>query len=139
MAAPPGSNPLPSGTVTFLLTDIEGSSRLWEAHGAEMKAAVARHYGLLDAIVAEHDGARPVEQGEGDSVVAVFSRASDAVAAALAAQRALAREQWAGDVALTVRIALHTGEAQLPTSVRTPGPASSAAPACGRWPTAARC
>ena len=114
-AVPTAGNPrpLPSGTVTFLLTDIEGSSRLWEAHGPAMKAAVARHYDILDAVVAAHGGARPVEQGEGDSVVAAFSRASDAVAAALAAQRTLAQEEWAGGVALAVRIALHTGEAQL--------------------------
>ena len=58
-------------------------------------------------------GVRPVEQGEGDSVVGAFSRASDAVAAALDAQRALAAEDWPAGVALRVRMAIHTGEAQL--------------------------
>ena len=61
---------LPTGTVTFLLTDIEGSTRRWEARGPEMTAAVARHYEILDAAIARHGGVRPVEQGEGDSVVA---------------------------------------------------------------------
>ncbi|HTZ88396.1 MAG TPA: LuxR C-terminal-related transcriptional regulator [Solirubrobacteraceae bacterium] len=104
---------LPAGTVTFLLTDIEGSTRLWEAHPTEMAHAVPAHYELLAEAVARHGGVRPVEQGEGDSVVAAFSRASDAVAAALDAQRALATARWPGDVELRVRIALHTAEAQL--------------------------
>jgi predicted ATPase/class 3 adenylate cyclase/DNA-binding CsgD family transcriptional regulator len=104
---------LPAGTVTFLLTDIEGSSRLWEADDRAMSAAVARHYEILDDAVGRHNGVRPVEQGEGDSVVAAFSRASDAVAAALEAQRAFAAEQWPVAAEVRVRIALHTGEAQL--------------------------
>ena len=104
---------LPAGTVTFLLTDIEGSTRLWEAHPAEMAQAVPAHYALLADAVGRHGGVRPVEQGEGDSVVAAFSRASDAVAAALDAQRALAAAEWPGGVRLRVRIALHTAEAQL--------------------------
>ena len=81
---------LPTGTVTFLLTDVEGSTQRWEAAPVAMTAAIARHYELLDRAIEVHGGVRPVEQGEGDSVVAAFSRASDAVAAALAAQRALA-------------------------------------------------
>ena len=63
--------PLPGGTVTFLLTDIEGSTRTWEDREGEMTDAVARHYEILDAAVAEHQGVRPLEQGEGDSLVAV--------------------------------------------------------------------
>ena len=85
---------LPTGTVTFLLTDVEGSTKLWEAGADETAASIARHYELLDAAVALHGGVRPVEQGEGDSVVAAFSRASDAVAAALDVQRAFAQELW---------------------------------------------
>jgi class 3 adenylate cyclase len=72
---------LPTGTVTFLLTDVEGSTQRWEAAPAAMTAAIARHYELLDQAIEGHGGVRPVEQGEGDSVVAAFSRASDAVAA----------------------------------------------------------
>src|SRR5882724_2180220 len=104
---------LPAGTVTLLLTDIEGSTRTWEEHGGEMAGAVARHYEILDAAVAAHRGVRPVEQGEGDSLVAAFDRASDAVAAALEAQQALVEEDWPAGAVLAVRMALHTGEAQI--------------------------
>ena len=109
--APPAA--LPTGTVTFLLTDIEGSTRLWEDRGAAMASAVARHYEILDGSVAVHRGVRPIEQGEGDSLVAAFTRASDAVAAALAAGSALRREEWPEGIDIAVRMALHTGEAQL--------------------------
>src|ERR1700733_8945388 len=104
---------LPAGTVTFLLTDIEQSTRQWEAHPEEMAQAVPAHYALLSDAVGRHGGVRPVEQGEGDSIVAAFSRASDALAAALDAQRALAAQAWPGELDLRVRIALHTAEAQL--------------------------
>jgi predicted ATPase/class 3 adenylate cyclase len=113
---------LPTGTVTFLLTDVEGSTRAWERDRAAMAEAVARHYEILDAAIAGHGGVRPEEQGEGDSVVAAFTRASDAVAAAIDAQTVLARE-----TDLAVRMALHTGEIELrdeknytgPTIIRT--------------------
>jgi predicted ATPase/class 3 adenylate cyclase/DNA-binding CsgD family transcriptional regulator len=104
---------LPAGTVTFLLTDIEESTRLWEAHAEAMAQAVPAHYALLSDAVGRHGGVRPVEQGEGDSIVAAFSRASDALAAALDAQRALAAQTWPEGLDLKVRIALHTAEAQL--------------------------
>ncbi len=104
---------LPTGTVTFLLTDIEGSTKLWEAGADEMAASVARHYELLDAAISLHAGLRPVEQGEGDSVVGAFSRASDAVAAALDVQRAFAEEPWPPGSEVRVRMALHTGEIRL--------------------------
>ena len=104
---------LPAGTVTFLLTDIEGSTRLWESASEAMPAAVARHYEILDEAIARHAGVRPVEQGEGDSVVAAFTRATDALAAALDAQRGLVAEEWPDGAELRVRIALHTGDARL--------------------------
>ena len=85
---------MPAGTVTFLLTDVESSTKMWELESAAMADAIARHYELLDAAITSHDGVRPLEQGEGDSVVAAFSRASDAVLAALDAQRALFAEPW---------------------------------------------
>ena len=78
-----------------------------------MADAIARHYDLLDAAITSHDGVRPLEQGEGDSVVAAFSRASDAVLAALDAQRALFEEPWPTASPLRVRMAVHTGEARL--------------------------
>ena len=104
---------LPTGTVTFLLSDVEGSTRRWEQAPDAMAVAVARHYELLDEAIVAHGGVRPVEQGEGDSVVGAFSRASDAVAAAVAAQQAFAAERWPEGAELRVRIAVHTGEAQL--------------------------
>ena len=85
---------LPAGTVTFLLTDIEGSTRLWESDPEAMAQAVAAHYELLSDAVGRHGGVRPIEQGEGDSLVAAFARASDAVAAAFEAQRTLSRQVW---------------------------------------------
>lgn len=75
--------------MTFLLSDIEGSTRLWSAHPDVMGAAVAASYAILDRAIAAHEGVRPIEQGEGDSVVGAFSRASSALAAAL--------ERWAPD------------------------------------------
>jgi predicted ATPase/class 3 adenylate cyclase len=104
---------LPAGTVTFLLTDVEGSTSLWESDPEAMAQAVPAHYASLSEAVAHHEGVLPVEQGEGDSVVAAFARASDAVAAALEAQLTLARQQWPGGLELRVRMALHTADAQL--------------------------
>ena len=104
---------MPDGMPTFLLTDIEGSTRLWKTHAEAMAAAVPIHDSLLCDAVGRHGGLRPVEQGEGDSAVAVFSRASDAVAAALEAQLALSAQAWPDGLHLRVRIALNTAEAPL--------------------------
>jgi predicted ATPase/class 3 adenylate cyclase/DNA-binding CsgD family transcriptional regulator len=104
---------LPAGTVTFLLTDIEGSTRLWARFPDAMMGAVADCYAILVRAIAEHDGVRPVEQGEGDSVVGAFSRASDALAAALQAQLELRSVSRPDTLDLRVRIALHTADAQL--------------------------
>ncbi|HEY2259469.1 MAG TPA: LuxR C-terminal-related transcriptional regulator [Solirubrobacteraceae bacterium] len=103
---------LPAGTVTFLLSDVEGSTRMWSQIPDRMGGAVAEMYSVLDRTITGHDGVRPVEQGEGDSVVGAFSRAADAVAAALAAQRELHTPRADG-IELRVRIALHTADAQL--------------------------
>src|SRR5690349_19929995 len=104
---------LPSGTVTFLLTDIEGSTRLWEKHPEAMKAAVARHDALAASVIAAHQGVLVKSRGEGDSLFAVFARATDAVTAAAALQKALLGEEWPTPAPLRVRMALHTGEADL--------------------------
>ena len=104
---------LPTGTVTFLLSDVEGSSQSWETAPEAMAVAIPRHYALLDEAIAAHGGVRPVEQGEGDSVVAAFSRALDAIATALDIQRAFCAEEWPEGARIRVRIAIHTGEAQL--------------------------
>ena len=83
---------LPSGTVTFLFTDIEGSTALWERDRAAMAAAVDRHLALLRTAIEAHGGA--LFKVVGDAVQAAFPTAPDAVAAALDAQRALAQEAW---------------------------------------------
>jgi predicted ATPase/class 3 adenylate cyclase/DNA-binding CsgD family transcriptional regulator len=109
---PRAARALAGGTVTFLLTDVEGSSRHWEAD-AGAAATLARHEAVIADCVAGHGGARPVEQGEGDSSVAVFARASDAAACAVEIQRALGGVRWPDGGGLRVRVALHTGEAEL--------------------------
>src|SRR6478609_9936352 len=97
---------LPTGMVTLLLADVEGSTRLWESQSKEMAAAVARLDDVLTEVVARHQGVRPVEQGEGDSFVLAFARASDAVACAL-------ELQLAPLAPLRLRVGVHTGEVQL--------------------------
>jgi predicted ATPase/class 3 adenylate cyclase/DNA-binding CsgD family transcriptional regulator len=99
--------------VTFLLSDVEGSTQSWESDDEVMGAAIARHHELLDATIALHGGVRPGDQSEGESAVGVFARPADALAAALDAQRAFAEEPWADGRVLRVRLALHTGDAQL--------------------------
>jgi class 3 adenylate cyclase/TolB-like protein/Flp pilus assembly protein TadD len=103
----------PSGTITFLFTDIEGSTRLWEQHPRGMPAVLARHHALLTEGIEQHGGTVITSQGEGDSFFAVFRRSTDAVAAAVALQRALQAEPWPTEMPLRVRMALHTGEAEL--------------------------
>src|SRR5271154_762498 len=106
---------LPTGTVTLLLADVEGSTRLWETQPDQMTAAIARMNQTVSENIAEHDGVRPVEQGEGDSFVAAFARASDAVAAALEMQRAPLAP-------IRLRIGVHTGEVQLRDEGNYAGP-----------------
>jgi class 3 adenylate cyclase len=104
---------LPTGVVTFVLTDIEGSTALWEAHPETMAEAVARHTDLAADIAERNHGVLPRSQGEGDSTLSAFARASDAVAAAAELEAAIATEPWRDDIALRVRIGVHTGEAQV--------------------------
>ena len=104
---------LPTGTVTFLFTDIEGSTGLWEERPNDMRPTLARHDDIAAAVIAEFAGSLIKSRGEGDSLFAVFALASDAVAAACALQLAFTRESWPGSMSLPVRMALHTGEADL--------------------------
>ena len=83
---------LPAGTVTFLFTDLEASTRLWEEHADAMKVALARHDEILSDAIGSHRG--HVVKGRGDGVHAVFHTAHDAIDAALDAQRALSAEPW---------------------------------------------
>ncbi len=106
---------LPTGTVTLLLADVEGSTRLWETQPEQMTAALAALNRTVDGAIAAYGGVRPVEQGEGDSFVAAFARASDAVACALALQRAPLAP-------IRLRIGVHTGEIQLRDEGNYAGP-----------------
>src|SRR5206468_3290710 len=81
-----------SGTVTFLFTDVEGSTKLWEAHPQAMRAAMARHDALLHAAI--EGSAGTVFKTVGDQFCAAFATAEGALAAAVAAQRALEAEAW---------------------------------------------
>src|SRR5438105_4178098 len=104
---------LPTGTVTFLLTDIEASTRLWEQHPEAMGRALVQHDAIVEFLTGQHHGQIVRPRGEGDSRFCVFARASDAVAAAAAIQRALLAESWPTPAPVLVRMALHTGEADL--------------------------
>ena len=109
--APPAPPPdLPAGTVTFLFTDLEGSTRLLQAHPAAYRDAVHRHHDLLRAAVEGHGGA--VFETVGDAVYAAFARPTDAVRAALAGQLALQREAWGATGPLRARMGVHLGEVE---------------------------
>jgi predicted ATPase/class 3 adenylate cyclase len=115
-SSPPAPGPpaeLPAGTVTFLLTDIEGSTRQWEAAPDAMAVALEQHNRLLTEVITGHDGVVVVSRGEGDSFFAVFAGAADALNAAAITQEHLAAEAWPPPCAVKVRMALHTGEADL--------------------------
>ena len=103
---------LPSGLMTFCMTDIEGSTRLWETRPETMAGSLVRHDELIAGIVEAHGGRFLKSMGEGDSTTSVFTSARDAVEAAIAVTLALAAEPWPGGAPIRARIALHTGEAE---------------------------
>lgn len=105
-----GAMTRPSGTVTFLFTDLESSTRLWEDHPEQMQAALARHDALLRDAVAQHDGY--LFGTAGDAISAAFVTAEQAVAAAVDAQQRLRSEDWPGPVELRARMGIHTGVAE---------------------------
>ena len=100
----------PTGTVTFLFTDIEASTRLWQTQQAAMQAAVSRHDELMRQCVAAGGG--HVFKTVGDAFCTAFPTAPKALAAALAAQQALHAEPWPDALSIRVRMALHTGAAE---------------------------
>ena len=122
LGGPPAAS-LPEGVVTFLLTDVEGSSRLWEADPAAMRAAISLHDELLERAVEAAGGSRPLEQGEGDSAVVAFSEASRALSCALDLQRELSRGRVAGGLraAGPHRPAQRRGDPPRPPKLRRPG------------------
>ncbi|MCH7737440.1 MAG: zinc ribbon domain-containing protein [Chloroflexi bacterium] len=104
---------LPEGLITYLFTDVQGSTPLWQRYPQEMRAVMARHDSLMTSAVEENGGAVVRPRGEGDSIFAVFPRATDAVAAASSAQQLLQKEVWPEGMAISVRMAMHTGESEL--------------------------
>lgn len=103
--------PLPTGIVTFLMTDIEGSTRLWERYPNEMESALSRHDRLIQDLVERHMGILIKTKGEGDSTFSVFGRATHGASCAIDVMRALLREDFG--LHLKVRMALHSGEAEV--------------------------
>lgn len=101
---------LPRGTVTFLFTDIEGSTRLWQQQPTGMMTALRRHDAIMRRVVRDHGGY--VFKMVGDACCAAFATAPDALNAAIAGQRALCSEPWNEDCVIKVRMALHTGAAE---------------------------
>ena len=99
-----------TGTITFLFTDLEGSTRLWEQLPEAMKDALARHDAILRAAIEASGG--HVVKATGDGMMAVFGSACDAAAASLAAQRDLAAGPWAETGPLRVRMGVHAGQAE---------------------------
>jgi class 3 adenylate cyclase len=102
---------LPDGIVTFLMTDVVESTPLWIQSRPQMYAAMRRHDQLLAAAIESNGGIVIKERGEGDSFFAVFLRATDAVVAAVEAQKALQSEPWRDTIQINVRMAILTGEA----------------------------
>ena len=100
----------PTGTVTFLFTDLEGSTSRWEQQTETMPTVLAHHDSILREAIAEHRGV--IVKATGDGVHAAFRTAQDGVAAALAAQRALHATDWGEAGTVRVRMALHTGAAE---------------------------
>lgn len=99
--------------VTFLLTDIEGSTAAWEADAEAMAVALARHDELVEQVVTSRGGRLIKTRGEGDATFSVFDRPSAAAAAAVELQDAIAHEPWVSREPIRVRMALHTGEVEL--------------------------
>jgi class 3 adenylate cyclase len=106
--APHDMGELPTGTVTFLFTDIEASTRLLQTLGAGWKTVLEDHNRLLRRAIREAGGINL--RTEGDSFFAVFRTAPAAVAAADAAQRALAAHPWPPEASVRIRMGIHTGE-----------------------------
>ena len=107
---PTASQPDPGGTLTFLFTDIEASTRLWEGDRAAMASDLARHDGVLKEAVAARHGHQFAHTGDG--LGAAFPTVADALGAAIAGQRELSRIAWRGVAPLRVRMAIHAGTAE---------------------------
>ncbi|HUQ39313.1 MAG TPA: BREX system ATP-binding domain-containing protein [Acidimicrobiales bacterium] len=111
MADEPGQAALPSGVVTFMLTDVERSVGLWDSAPDAMASAVEVHDALVRRLVREGDGVLLKAGGEGDATLSVFRRASDAVTTARSLVDEVASTEWPGNLPVRVRVAIHSGEA----------------------------
>src|SRR6266542_286458 len=101
---------LPSGTVTFLFTDIEGSTKLAREHREIWESLRERHHAILNSVIQSQNGY--VFQIIGDAFCAAFHKAGDALKAAIKSQQELQNEGW-GEVPIHVRMGIHTGEAEV--------------------------
>ena len=106
------SSSLPTGVLTFCLTDIEGSTARWAADPDAMARALIRHDDIIASVVQEHGGRLLKSMGEGDATVSVFTSAPNATTAAATIQQRFGTEDWPGERPLRVRIGVHTGEAE---------------------------
>ena len=102
---------LPTGVVTFVLTDVVGSTELWERAPNVMEKALVRHDEIVAAAVSAENGVLLRSKGEGDSTFSVFWRASDGLRAAYQLQRAMRLEPWPVGVEIRIRVGVDTGEA----------------------------
>jgi len=109
----PAMAALPEGIVAYLLTDLEGSTRLWESRPGAMRKAMVMHDAIIGAAVERHGGSLVEVGREGDSILAVFRKTAGAAGCALEIQREIAAAVWPPEVTLRLRIAIHAGEAQL--------------------------
>ena len=102
---------LPEGVVTFVFTDVEGSTRLWEDAPESMMEALNQHDEVIEAVIADHSGISVKPRGEGDSRFLVFAHAVDAVASIAEIQTGLAATDWVTPRPIRIRASLHTGTA----------------------------
>lgn len=103
---------LPTGVITFCISDLPGSSAQWEANPTAMAQALVRYDELIADGMSQHGGRPLGSMGQGDSTVSVFESASAALAAAVDAARSLGDEPWADELQLAPRFALHTGPSE---------------------------
>ena len=111
---------VPTGVVTVCMTDIEGSTDLWERHRGEMRAVLVRHDAIVAQVVEAHGGRLIESMGEGDSTVSIFTGARAAARAASELVGEMDAEPWPDDIRVRVRVGLHTGELQEPGDLRGP-------------------
>src|SRR6266700_1545240 len=104
---------LTDGVVTFVFTDVQGSTRMWEESPKAMAQALGQHDEIIDEAVEAHGGVSVKPRGEGDSRFLVFSDAGDALRAIAQIQAGLASAEWATPTPIRIRAALHTGTADL--------------------------